>query len=219
MGRGECIGSVGRLRTASGPHQPPRGHQPPADFRQASVTLCICFPPAEHKQKQLGPALLRPTSRLAICTHAQRAVPSYNSGNVFHTRDRGANDNPRRWHIHRLPGWAPLTPPLPPPPPAPLLRRLLLLSLPDPLGGRKQPLFRGACFLLSSKQSSPAPLSHQFGRGTCFPPSLPVLLPLESPISQRVSSDNIQPRCPKSLVAKRDIQCTARNLLDLSPVH
>lgn len=176
----------------SGPHQPPRGHQPPADFRQATVALYVCFPPAEHKQKQLGPALLRPTSRLAICTHAQRAVPSYNSGNVFHTRDRGANDNPRRWHIHRLPGWAPLTPPPPPPPPAPLPRRLLLLSPPGPHGG-KQPSFRGVCFLLSSKQSSlpSPPLSHQLGSGDRFLPWLPASLSLESPISQRISSDNV----------------------------
>lgn len=43
MDRGEQAGSAGRLWTASSPHQPPPGHQPPPDFLQATVTLYVCF--------------------------------------------------------------------------------------------------------------------------------------------------------------------------------
>lgn len=107
---------VGR-KASDWPGAMPPSPWPPTliNFQQAAAALCICFPPIESKQKQLCPAPLRPTSRLAICTHAQWVIPSYNSSNVLHTRDRSAKDNPRLWHIHHhLPGWA-LLRALPPP--------------------------------------------------------------------------------------------------------
>lgn len=178
------------LGAVPGPCQAPCGHQPPADFQRTTVAPHACLPPAEHKQKQLGPARLRPTSRLAICTHAQRAVPGYNSSNISHARDRGANDKPEA---------------LAHPPPARL----------GPAHPTSPSLLLQACssagFCSPPRTGSPL----LGGSPSCrHPPSSPIMpstlltcLALQRVLLSTVSSDNIS--CPH-LKAPCNIQGAAR---------
>ncbi|CAN8218553.1 unnamed protein product [Coccothraustes coccothraustes] len=150
------------LPTASSPRLP-RGEPQPR---------CVCLRAAEHKQKQLGPARLRPTPRLATGTHAPRG-PGAPAVLATHVTEAPTT-------ARALPQPPPATPGPSPRRPRPLSSAGFCSSPARPRAGTRPPL-QGACFLLSSERPCPLSLSQQLGGEDRFPPSLPVLLPLESP--------------------------------------